>query len=232
VDDGEDARSNYKRLGDFACFTQQGKTSKITQNCPFYILDTIPTVRYTIFMKQKDISSATKIAILDAANRVILEQGIESLTIDAVAQEAGISKGGLFYHFPSKKNLIEGMISRLISEIDALLEEELVKSGGDFLPAYIRASFVSNPESTKLSCALIAAVASDPDLIIPLQKRFFEMQARISECGIPIEVGTIIRLALDGMWISDLYGFAPPPPELREKMLTALLELATKKDEA
>jgi AcrR family transcriptional regulator len=181
-------------------------------------------------MKQKDISSATKFAILDAANKVILEKGVEALTIDAVAQKAGISKGGLFYHFPSKKNLIEGMISRLISEIDALLEEELVKSGGDFLPAYIRASFVSDPEWMKLSCALIAAVANEPDLIIPLQKRFFEMQNKINETGISPEQGTIIRLALDGKWISDLYGFAPPSPEMREKMMSVLLELAAKKD--
>lgn len=194
------------------------------------MLDSIPTVRYTVFMKQKDISSATKIAILDAASRVILSQGAEALTIDAVAQEAGISKGGLFYHFPSKKNLIEGMINRLISEIDSLLEAELAKNGGDFLPAYIRASFVSNPEWTKLSCAMIAAVANEPDLIIPLQKRFSAMQDKITEVSPSPEMGTIIRLALDGMWISDLYGFAPPTPALREKMLTTLLEMAQRKD--
>lgn len=177
-------------------------------------------------MKQKDISSATKIAILDAASKVILDKGAEALTIDAVAQEAGISKGGLFYHFPSKNNLIEGMINRLISEVDSVLEAELAKSGGDFLPAYIRASFVTNPEWTKISCALIAAVGNDPDLLIPLQKRFSEMQIKITAASPSPEIGTMVRLALDGMWISDLFGFAPPTPELREKMLIALLEIA------
>lgn len=181
-------------------------------------------------MKQKDISSATKKTILEAASKVILDKGVEALTIDSVAQQAGISKGGLFYHFSSKKKLIEGMINRLISEIDSSLEEELVKSAGDFLSAYIRASFVANPERARLSCALIAAVANDPDLIIPLQKRFFEMQNKITETGISPEIGTIIRLALDGMWISDLFGFAPPTPELREKMLIALLEIVPRKD--
>lgn len=180
-------------------------------------------------MKQKAISLATKIAILDSASKIVLEKGAEALTIDAVAKEAGISKGGLFYHFPSKKNLIEGMINRLISEIDYLLEEELVKSEGDFLPSYIRASFVTNPEWTKLSCAMIAAVANDPDLLKPLQKRFFEMQNKIAEAGSSPEIGMMIRLALDGMWISDLFGFAPPTPELREKMLTLLLEKAERK---
>jgi AcrR family transcriptional regulator len=189
-------------------------------------LYSIPTVRYTVLMRQEDISSATRMAILDAASKVILARGVEALTIDAVAQEAGISKGGLFYHFPSKKNLIEGMVNRLISEIDALLEEELSKSDGDFLPAYIRASFVANPEHTRLSCALVAAVTSDPDLIMPLQKRFFDMQKRITASGVSPEIGTIIRLALDGMWISDVFGFAPPTPKLRGKMLTALLGIA------
>jgi AcrR family transcriptional regulator len=181
-------------------------------------------------MKQKDISSATKIAILDAASKVILEQGVEALTIDAVAQEAGISKGGLFYHFPSKKILIEGMITRLISEIDTLLKAELAKSAGDFLQAYIRASFMSTPEWTRVSCAMIAAVDNDPDLLIPVQERFSEMQNKITQASPSPEIGTIIRLALDGMWFSDLFGFAPPTLEMREKMLPALLKIAQRKD--
>ena len=179
-------------------------------------------------MKQKDLSLGTKNAILDAASKVILDKGVESLTIDAVAQVAGISKGGLFYHFPSKNKLIEGMIDRLIAEVDASLEEELMKSEGDFLTAYIQASFITNPERTKLSCALIAAIANDPTLIVPLRRRFYEMQNKIIlACASP-EIGTIIRLALDGMWISDIFGFAPPSPELREKMLSVLLEAASK----
>lgn len=159
-----------------------------------------------------------------------MERGVEALTIDAVAKEAGVSKGGLFYHFPSKKALIEGMISRMTAEVDASLEEELIKSGGDFLPAYIRASFATFPERAKISSALTAAIASEPDLIIPLRKRFFEMQEKMAAAGASPEIGTIIRLAMDGMWFSEVFGFAPPSPELREKMLTALLNLTRKKD--
>ena len=72
-------------------------------------------------------------------------------------------------------------------------------------------------------------VANEPDLIKPLQNRFTEMQNKITEAGSSPEIGTLIRLALDGMWISDLFGFAPPTPELREKMLTVLLEMAQRK---
>jgi DNA-binding transcriptional regulator YbjK len=45
-------------------------------------------------MKQKDISSTTRVSILDAANRVMVDKGAEGFTLDAVAREAAISKGG------------------------------------------------------------------------------------------------------------------------------------------
>ncbi|HEX7394670.1 MAG TPA: helix-turn-helix domain-containing protein, partial [Anaerolineaceae bacterium] len=84
-------------------------------------------------MKQKDISLSTKKNILKAANKVILDKGADALTLEAVALEAGISKGGLLYHFPSKKQLIQGMIESMIARVDSTLQEELVKSGGDYM---------------------------------------------------------------------------------------------------
>lgn len=41
-----------------------------------------------------------KSAIVEAAMRVAEEQGLSAVTIDAVAEQAGITKGGLLYHFP------------------------------------------------------------------------------------------------------------------------------------
>jgi hypothetical protein len=56
------------------------------------------------------------------------------------------------------------------------------------------------------------------------------MQSEIAAAAASAELGTIIRLALDGLWVSDLFGFAPPPAELREKMLNGLLAIAQRKD--
>jgi len=194
----------------------------------FHSLDSVPSGRYTVFMKQKDISFSTKENILNAANKVILDKGADALTLEAVAQEAGISKGGLLYHFPSKKQLIQGMIGSMIARVDSTLHEELVKSSGDYMASYIRASFKTETGSDQISYALFAAISNDPALIKPLQARFLKMQNEIVAAAASEEVGTIIRLALDGMWISDLFGFAPPSPELRVKMLDALLKIAQK----
>ena len=168
----------------------------------------------------------TKARILDAANKVLMEKGVEGFTLEMVALEAGVSKGGLLYHYPSKKQLIQGMIERMIAKVDAALEEELIKSNGDYLSAYIHASFRTTTEPEKLSYALFAAIANEPDLIEPLRSRFYKIQDRLSSVAdVQPEIATLIRLSLDGLWLSDLHGFSPPSVEMRLKMKDALLEI-------
>ena len=44
--------------------------------------------------------------ILEAAAAVLLKGGVRGLTIDAVAVEAGLSKGGVLHHYASKDALV------------------------------------------------------------------------------------------------------------------------------
>ncbi len=50
---------------------------------------------------------------------IVHEEGVEKLTLEAVAKKAGISKGGLLYHFPTKDELILGMVEQLSSNFVA-----------------------------------------------------------------------------------------------------------------
>src|SRR5215813_897027 len=50
--------------------------------------------------------------MLDAAEAVIARQGIANVTLEAVAAEAGMSKGGLLHHFPTKDDLLEALVTR------------------------------------------------------------------------------------------------------------------------
>lgn len=51
-----------------------------------------------------------RIQLLEAAASIVNEQGSEYLTLDAVAKKAGVSKGGLLYHFKNKFALIQGLV--------------------------------------------------------------------------------------------------------------------------
>ncbi|MFM7780846.1 MAG: helix-turn-helix domain-containing protein, partial [Alphaproteobacteria bacterium] len=51
--------------------------------------------------------------ILDAAENLIIARGVGAMTLEAVAREARVSKGGLLYHFASKEALLEALLGRL-----------------------------------------------------------------------------------------------------------------------
>ena len=74
---------------------------------------TVPSGRYSGGVRRGD--------LLDAAEALLSEQGGRGLTLSAVAERAGVSKGGLLYHFPSKEALVQGLVGRVIEEFDALV---------------------------------------------------------------------------------------------------------------
>ncbi|GAA1765524.1 TetR/AcrR family transcriptional regulator [Agromyces humatus] len=57
-------------------------------------------------------------AVLDAFERIIIAEGERAATLDATARAAGVSKGGLLYHFGSRHALIAGLIERLHRLVD------------------------------------------------------------------------------------------------------------------
>ena len=55
---------------------------------------------------------ATKTKLMDIAERLILNRGFSAMSIDEVIKEAGITKGGFFYHFDSKNSLVCALMQR------------------------------------------------------------------------------------------------------------------------
>ena len=49
--------------------------------------------------------------VLDAAEAIVRTRGVHSLTLEGAAREAGISKGGLLYHFASKEEIVEAVVN-------------------------------------------------------------------------------------------------------------------------
>ncbi|MCX5496899.1 helix-turn-helix domain containing protein, partial [Kaistia dalseonensis] len=57
--------------------------------------------------------------MLEAAALVAQDIGPGHLSLEAVAERAGISKGGLLYHFPTKQALLSGLVEAHLSGIEA-----------------------------------------------------------------------------------------------------------------
>jgi AcrR family transcriptional regulator len=168
----------------------------------------------------------TRGRLLDAAVAVVRRDGAQSLTLEKVAQEAGVSKGGLLYHFGSKRQLLDGMVERWLADWQRQIDAEAGDAG--FLTGYVHATHLGSagPQEREAEFALLAALIAEPAVLEVVRERYRDWQAEVvGATGDPVEA-TVARLATDGLWFADLLGFAPPQGELRERVLARLLELA------
>jgi len=65
--------------------------------------------------------------ILAAARRLMEQQGVDTLTMEEIAQAAGLAKGTLYLYFQSKDDLIQALLSQVAEAIIADLEAILAK---------------------------------------------------------------------------------------------------------
>lgn len=175
-------------------------------------------------------------AFLQAAERIVTRDGVAKLTLDAVALEAGVSKGGVLYHFPKKNALIEGMIGAWIEQFDdhqICAYEEDTRTPGRWLRAYVRAC-ARDTEGIpwrESSVGLLAAISNTPELMDTVRKKFEFYQSQCIQDGFDEVTATVIRLAADGLWLADLLGLEPPRGELRKQIVVELLAMASSLDE-
>lgn len=179
-------------------------------------------------------SEDTHRRLLDAAERIVLGGGARRLTLDAVAREAGVSKGGLLYHFPSKDALVAEMVEHLaVERFERELEHRTrgaepgeCRDGG-WVRAYVEATFEPEDRDRNLAVqsGLFAAVANDPALLEPLRRRYGALQERAENDGVDPALATIARLASDGLWFLELFDIPGVEGDLRQEVLRRLREL-------
>ncbi|MBW8484483.1 TetR/AcrR family transcriptional regulator [Actinomadura parmotrematis] len=149
----------------------------------------------------------TKDALLDAAESVLFEHGTQALTLAAVADRAGVSKGGLLYHFPTKEALVTAMVARVIAEFDELIDSFDDGAPGGRDRAYVLATFeiLTGEARAHRRWSAITAAAADPELAAPLNEAMARWHGRPNghePCGEdPDPVGSmVVRLAAEGLW--------------------------------
>lgn len=167
--------------------------------------------------------------ILAAAEDLVIRDGVAKLTLEAAAHEAGVSKGGILYHFGTRAALVSAMVERLLESF----EEDLARYGahrgrpGDFTRAWVRATLApeAGERDRRLGAALLAGVASEGELLGPLRERYDSWQHAIDKDGLDKDLATLLRLAADGLWFSDLFSLAPVSGRRRQAVGRRLLEM-------
>lgn len=151
--------------------------------------------------------------LLQAAQQIVAGKGVIHLTLDAVAQQAGVSKGGLLYHFPNKEALIAAMMETYITHFNAriqtLLDEQLPPDmPGRWLQAFVIATFEDFQGDLSGVLAGLAAVANQPDLLQPLKTTHQGWRQTALDEGTPPTLVDVVIAATDGVWYSYIFGFS------------------------
>jgi AcrR family transcriptional regulator len=165
--------------------------------------------------------------LLHAANAIVMREGAGTLTLDGVAREAALSKGGVLYHFPTKNALLRAMVEGWLQEFDAAVEvafAEEEERPGRWLRAFVRVSATHHGPSRELAAPLLAAVAHDIGLLDLVRERTARWHLRAAE-GMDPARATLLRLAADGLFWSELLELAPPTGKLRARVVSQMLEL-------
>jgi AcrR family transcriptional regulator len=179
-------------------------------------------------------SNGSKTRILDAAEDVVLRDGVAHLTLDAVAAETQMSKGGVLYHFHSKDDLIRGMIRRMHEEFDEEVRRRIAEDAcrtGRTVRALLNTTFSKEPSARtarmdRIAAGLLAAVATNRILLGDLKEYSQRIEREIANEGLDPVTAFVIHAAADGLWLSGLFGIAHPSGEMRELVIERLRVLS------
>jgi AcrR family transcriptional regulator len=175
--------------------------------------------------------------ILDAVERIVVARGVTGLTLEAAAREAGVSKGGLLYHFASKEALLTGLLERLAafirSEFDKNCERQ-PPGPGRVARAFLAWAFgegdctPGDEHHDRAAAVFLAAFHHDPALLDPMRAVYAGMKDALMADGIPQGRAMAVMTACDGLFMAHLFGlYRPSEAELLalRGTLEALLEV-------
>lgn len=110
--------------------------------------------------------------ILAAAGELAESVGPGNLSLDAVAQKAGVSKGGLLYNFPTKAKLMQGLVEEYLKNFEQGLAARVSGDNNrpsNSLAAYIELSAEECKHNQHSAAGVLAALTEDPDFLNPVR---------------------------------------------------------------
>lgn len=141
--------------------------------------------------------------ILQTVRRFAIDTGSVP-SMDAIAQQAGVSKGGLMHHFKSRAALVEGIAVQAIQDMDQALTAAAGR--GNVVETWLRLS--SSREEAALYRAMLILLADHASMTDTLLQQAAEATGRweqlfATETGDPV-AASVIRLLGDGMLLNSI----------------------------
>ncbi|AYV45030.1 TetR family transcriptional regulator [Caulobacter flavus] len=164
-------------------------------------------------------------ALLEAAVALAEEQGLGGITVQAVADRAGVTKGGLFHHFANKQALIDAVFDFMLEQMEAVLDRLMADDAeqGCFTRAYVISTFECCDMALS-GQALSISMVTDPALRRRWRDWVDARLARHADTDSDPRLN-VVRLAADGYWFARVLHDGDPGPETPEALQARLIAM-------
>jgi AcrR family transcriptional regulator len=165
--------------------------------------------------------------ILDATLELIGDIGVPAVTLEGVAARAGVSKGGLLYHFRFKEQLLAAANEHLVDRRVATREAEakhLPKGRGRRLKAYVLASVNNSEGDDQISARLLASGSMTAETAEPI-RRYFKQRFQPFVDDVGFDRAALVHAATEGLWFMDVLGLSPFSAKQRAQLVKTILSV-------
>ena len=177
--------------------------------------------------------------ILDAARTCFIKKGYFATKMDEIARQAGLSKGGVYFHFGSKREIFRALAERENERTQEFLDGMSLAPGTfrekiELIGAHFTSRFDSNDNPRFLVVVMEMSLRDKmiAELVATMQRSYAEKTVELLNEGIKsgqtresIDVEStafLLKAMIDGMQIAYVQ---PRPPEEAALLLKASLDL-------
>jgi AcrR family transcriptional regulator len=189
----------------------------------------------------------TRAEVLAAAARVFAARGFDATSLDAIAEEAGFSRGAVYYNFADKEELFLELLDRRCAERSQDLRQvfagtadgvDATSRQAQLAADHALEAMTGDPEWRALYLEFLARAARDAAFRRRLAKRTEEMRGALEQVVVertrpvvaalgmePEQLAVVIDSLGIGLWAHHmLHGPRAVPPDLFSKSIALLVD--------
>lgn len=167
--------------------------------------------------------------ILRAAREIVERSGAGALTYDELVAVSGVTRGGITYHFPTKDDLLRGLLDDDMQQWRSSEHEfrptDIANPVVADLVGFIRSHTSKDDANRRFVAGMLSAAVHQPDLLDSCRCEIANQ--RSSQCWDEAGIKSyLLRLAATGLFWEELFQLHPLPADVRAKLVKTMEQLA------
>ena len=159
--------------------------------------------------------------VLEAARRIVRARGARGLTLQRIAQESGVTRGGILYHWPTRKALLHALIDYDLDSWERRCRDYAPGPAAD-VAGHVHCGLDPAHGDGELAAGLLAELRDDPVARNRVER--FAMRQLNGWCWDDDDLARyLLVLAAEGAFWRRVHGLTPPVDGL-DSRLRALID--------